>query len=95
MWARSFIGMGKLLTSTRSGRRESEVYRRIIRNADTGKLIDDCLPNDVPDEKLYRKLNEKMNLRVELVMKDADKWFRRSGPDISEVYSPPRIVQEA
>ena len=95
MWARSFIGMGKLLTTTRSGPQESDVRRRIIRNADTGKLIDDCMPDDVPDEKLYRKLNEKMNIRVELVMKDAAKWFKRSGPDISEIYSPPRIVQEA
>ena len=28
-------------------------------------------------------------------MKDAAKWFRQSGPDIAEIYSPPRIVQEA
>ena len=95
MWARSFIGMSKLLTTTRSGPQEAEVHRRIIRNADTGKLIDDCIPEDVPDDKLYRKLNEKMNIRVQLVMKDASKWFRHSGADISEVYSPPRIAQEA
>ena len=47
------------------------------------------------DEKLFRELPAKRNLRVELVMKDAAKWFRHAGPDISEIYSPPRIAQEA
>ena len=51
----------------------SEVHRRIIRDADTGKLIDDCSPDDVSDEKLYRRIPEKRNLRIELVMKDDNK----------------------
>ena len=94
MWARSFVGMTKLLTTTRSGPQESEVQRRIVRNVDTGKILDDCVPDDTVDEKLYRTI-EKTNIRVELVMKDAAKWFRIQGPDISEIYSPPRIAQEA
>ena len=49
----------------------------------------------VADEKLFRGLPEKRNIRVELVMKDAAKWFRYAGPGISEIYSPPRIAQEA
>ena len=40
-------------------------------------------------------MKDKANIRVELVMKDAAKWFRNAGPDISEIYSPPRIAQEA
>ena len=47
------------------------------------------------DEKLFRDLSEKRNIRIELAMKDAAKWFKNAGPDISEIYSPPRIVQEA
>ena len=95
MWARSFIGMQRLITTTRSGPCESDVHRRIIRDADTGKLIDDCIPELTADEKLFRKIPEKRNIRIELVMKDAAKWFLKHGPDISEVYSPPRIAQEA
>ena len=95
MWARSFIGMGKLLTTTRSGPREAEVQRTIIRDVDTGKIIDDYTPDDEAHDRLYRNVNEKKNIRVELVMKDAAKWFRCSGSDISEIYSPPRIVQDA
>ena len=95
MWARSFIGMSRLLTTTRSGPCESEVKRRIIRNADTGKLIDDCEPEHVSDEKLFRDMKEKTNIRVELIMKNAAKWFKTAGPDVSEIYSPPRIAQEA
>ena len=95
MWARSFIGMSRLLTTTKSGPHESNVHRRIIRDVDTGKVIDDCIPELVADEKLFRGLPEKRNIRAELVMKFAAKWFRHAGPDISEIYSPPRIVQEA
>ena len=73
MWARSFIGMSKLITTTKSGPHESKVLRRIIRGVDTGKIIDDCIPELVADEKLFRELPEKRNLRVELVMKDAAK----------------------
>ena len=39
MWARSFVGMTRLITTTRSGPQEAEVKRRIIRNVDTGKII--------------------------------------------------------
>ena len=95
MWARSLIGMSRLLTTTKSGPHESKVLRRIIRDVDTGKVIDDCVPELVAHENLFRELPEKRNLRAELVMKDAAKWFRLVGPDISEIYSPPRIAQEA
>ena len=38
---------------------------------------------------------EKRNIRVNLVMTDAATWFKHAGPDTSEIYSPPRIAQEA
>ena len=74
---------------------ESKVHQRIIRDVDSGKVIDDCIPELVADEKLFRALPDKRNIRVELVMKNAAKWFRHAGPDISEIYTPPRVAQEA
>ena len=94
MWARSFVGMRRLLTTTKSGPHEPQVHRRIIRDVDTGMVLDDCIPELVGDAKLFRELPEKRNIRVELVMLDAAKWFKHAGPDISEIYSPPRIAQE-
>ena len=64
-----------------------EGVRRIIRDVDTGKVIDDCIPELVADEKLFRELPEKRNLRVEVA--------QGPGPDISEIYSPPRIALES
>ena len=65
-------------------------HRRIIRDVDVGKVIDDCIPELVADEKLFRGLPEKRNIRVELVMKKAATRFRHAGPNISEIYSPLR-----
>ena len=87
--------MSRLLTTTKSEPNEPKVHRRIVRDVGTGKVIDDCIPDIVADEKLFRELPEKRNLRVEVVMKDAAKWFRHSRPDISEIYSLPRIAQVA
>ena len=95
MWARSFIGMKRMLTTTRSGPPEADVLRRIIRDVESGKVLDDCHPDNEADEKLFRHFDEKKNIRVELVMKTAAKWFKIGGPDVAEIYSPPRIVQEA
>ena len=47
-----------------------------------------------PDEKLFRYPPEKKNVRVELLIEDAAKWFRQAGP-IAEIYSPPPNIQEA
>ena len=46
--------MSRLLTTTKSGPRESKVHRRIIRDVDTGKIIDDCIPDLGADDKLFR-----------------------------------------
>ena len=44
MRARSFIGMNRFLTTIKSGPHESQVHRRIICDFDTGRVIDDCIP---------------------------------------------------
>ena len=52
MRARPFIALSKLTTSTRSGFAECDVHRRIIREIDAGKVIDDYFPVMPPDDKL-------------------------------------------
>ena len=67
----------------------------IIRSAITGKLIDDCRPSDTADATMLRALPSTTSIRVELIMKDAAKWFKQRNADVCEMCSPPRIVQEA
>ena len=93
--ARSFRGAKKLQVSTQGGPPECDVYRRIVQNLDTGKIIDDCIIDDTPDEVLYRDLDKETNIRVELVLRGALALYERKGTDVSEIFSPPRIAQEA
>ena len=58
-------------------------------------MLDDCFPDDVADEVLHRDLGYTDDLRVELVMKDALSMYHRGGADVSEIYSQPRVAQEA
>ena len=94
-WARTFVDAEKLILSTRGGPCEADVERRIIRNAITGKLIDDCRPADTADADMFRRLPGPTSIRVELIMRDAAKWVKQKDSDVAELYSPPRIVQEA
>ena len=94
-WARTLVDAEKLILTTRGGPCEADVERRIVRDAITGKLIDDCQPANTPDKTLFRQLPVPTTIRVELIMKDAAKWFRQKNADVAEMYSPPRIVQEA
>ena len=95
MWARTFLDMDRLVLTTKSGPAACDVARRIIRDLITGKVIDDCVPDNEADELLFRRVEPGTHYRVELVTKEASKWFQRVGPDVAEIYSPPRIVQEA
>jgi len=72
-----------------------DVHRRIVRSLSTGKVIDDCILDDVPDEVLHRRLIVPDNLRVELIMKGALKMFEAKGSDVAEIFSQPRVTQEA
>ena len=93
--ARTFIGAESLVLTTRTGPKESDVKRRVIRDATTGKVIDDCVPENTSDAVLRRRLPVATTIRVELHMADAARMFVRKGADVAEVYSPPRIVEEA
>ena len=93
--ARTFKGAKRLQVSTKGGPAEADVERRTIWNLDTGKIIDDCMVEDTPDSELYRELPFETNIRVELTLKSAIDMYKRIGADVVEVYSQPRIAQEA
>ena len=58
-------------------------------------MIDDCIIKDTPDTILHRRMKDSDDIRVELIMEGALKAFEEVGADVSEVYSQPRIAQEA
>ena len=93
--ARTFKNATWLQVSTKGGPPTSEVHRRVVWNLATGKVVDDCIVDDTADEDLYRELPFEMDIRVELVMKDALDMYKRKGADIVEIFSPPRIAQES
>ena len=72
-----------------------DIHTRTVRNLDTGRIIDQCVVEDTPDAILYRELPHSANIRVELVLKDAVSMYQRKGADVVEVFSQPRIAQEA
>ena len=73
----------------------SDVHVRTIRDATTGRIIDECIVEDTPDDVLHRRLGRPRDIRVEITMKRAQQMFEMAGVDIAEIYSPLRIVQEA
>ena len=52
--SRTFIGANKLQVTTKNGPPARDVYRRTVRDLDTGRIIDECVLDDTPDEILYR-----------------------------------------
>ena len=84
-----------MVLTTRTGPREQEIQRRVIRDNATGRVIDDCVPENTSDEDLRRALPRQLSIRVELHLKDAAKMFISKGADVAEVYLPPRIAEEA
>ena len=79
----------------RGGPLISDVHRRTVWSLSKGKLIDDCLADDVSDETLNRYLDSPDDIRIELTMKAALDIYERSGADVAEIYPRPRIAQAA
>ena len=94
-WARTFVGLTRLLTTTRRGPCHEDILRRVVRDAVTGAVIDDCMVDDCTDKELFRHLDRPRDVIIEVTMRNAAKWFRQKGADVAEVYSPPRVVREA
>ena len=95
MFAKTFKKAQYLPLTTRGGPVASDVHRRIVRSLTTGRVIDDCIVEDVSDAEIYRRLPMPDNIRVELIMQKALAMYQRRGADIVELYSQPRIAQEA
>ena len=94
-FAKTFPQAKRMVTTAKGGPPQCEVYRRIIRSLKTGRVIDDCLVDDVPDSVLHRPLREPEDIRVELIMHGATRMFETKGVDIAEIFSQPRVAQEA
>ncbi len=94
-FAKTFPQATWLRTTSRGGPPLQDVHRRIVRSLRTGKIIDDCIVDDVKDDVLNRRLHKPEDVRVELIMKDAMRMYAVKGPDVVEIFSQPRVAQEA
>ena len=56
------------------------IQRSAIRNLDTGKIIDDCIPDNMPDRILNRRIPLNIDIRIELTLREADRRYRVRGP---------------
>ena len=66
-----------------------------MRSLTSGKVIDDCIIDDIGDGELMPGIRRHDNLRVQLIMKEALSMYRREGADVVETYSQPRTAQES
>ena len=94
-FAQTFRCMTSLVETSRDGPSSSDVHRRITRNVSTGKVIDDCIVDDERDSELPQPLPAADDIRVELIMKDALAMYEIKHSDVCEIYSQPRVAQEA
>ncbi len=94
-FARTFLGVKRLITTTRGGPPLCDVHRRTIWSLTTGRVIDDCFVDDVPDTVLHREMATEDDIRIELTMKGAMAMYERKGADVVELFSQPRIAQAA
>ena len=56
---------------TRGGPPAQDVHRRTVWDISTGRIIDDCIVDDTPDEVLFKYLPADTDIRVELVLENA------------------------
>ena len=69
MFARTFPRSERLVTTTRGGPPVEDVHRRTIWSLSKGRVIHDCIVDDVSDHELNKMLEETDDIRVELTMK--------------------------
>ena len=93
--AKTFLGAKRMPTTSKGGPPLSDVHRRIVRCLKSGSVIDDCVIDDTADSVLERALPMETDLRVELILRGAKRMYEMIGADVSEVYSQPRVTQEA
>lgn len=93
-WAKTFLGASRHITTDRGNPELSKVAVRRSRDVKTGMIIDECRPDDVADINLHRPLERVSDSEVERNMKDMPTMFDKVGPDVCEVFSPPRVVHD-
>ena len=93
--ATTFVQTERLVTTTRGGPPISDVHSRTVWSLSKGKVIDDCLVDDVSDEVLNRNLDGPDDISIELSMEDALSMYERSGEDMADIYSRQRIALAA
>ena len=71
-----------------------DIHTRRVWSLTSGRLLDECNVEETSDSKLHRSI-EVQDKRVELVLKQALAMYERKGADICELFSPPRVCQEA
>ena len=95
IFAKTFKNISKFPLTSKGDPPECDMYRRIVRSLTAGKVIDDCIIDDVSNGVLRRNIPKPDNLRIELVMRDALNMYQRKGADVVKLYSQPRIAKEA
>ena len=73
----------------------TEIHSRRVWSLSTGRWLDDCQIVNVDDATVHRPLSQPDDTRAEIPLKGALKLFERTGPDIAEIFSQPRVCQEA
>ena len=94
VFARTFRNAHRLATTSKGGPPVSDIQSRKVWSLSTGKLIDECDIENVSDAELHRWLPQPDDIRVEVTLRSALKLFQRTGPDIAEIFSQPRVCQE-
>ena len=95
IFARTFKNVGSLRAITKVGQSENDIYRRVVRSLSPRKVIEYCFVDDVSDKELRRKSPSADKVRVELTVRNALSLYQVKGADVVDVYSQPRIAQEA
>ena len=94
-WYHVFKQAHRLFTTFKGGPCMADIQSRKRWSLSTGKLIDECDVDDLPDEVLHRTLSKADEIRVELVLNNALALYERVGPDVSEIFLQTRMCQEA
>ena len=92
--ARTFTQVDMLVTGTWGGPPIGDAHRRTVRSLSRGKVIEDCIVDDVPDKMLNRRLEQTDDIRVELIMKGSEAMYIRDGLDVAEFGAQPRTAQD-
>ena len=81
--SKTFVGVDKLITTSRGGPRIVDILYRKIWSPTASKLLNECDIDDVPVDEPNRKLPEKDSIRVEVTLRNAlalfEKRHRRGG----------------